>query len=144
MPPRATSRRMRYSPNCCGMPDSTPRFFSGPIFEPATEPNSSITNMVGNNSRISAASFGYLAVYSVSDGRSPRRTRGPGRSTDPGRSRIRSCSRLHGAAGQAGEDFLEALDGPQVAHAGRLFFDAQHPRGLRRVELLKVPQSQHF
>src|SRR5262249_8045064 len=75
---------------------------------------------------------------------SARRTRGPGRSAGRGRSWrwTRSWEELHRAAGEAGQDFLEALEGPQVAHAGGLLLDAEHAGSLGRRQLLEVPQGE--
>ena len=71
MPPRPTSRRMRYSPNCSSvgvLARSCPE-------SPGGEPSRSSMASAGNTSRISSASVALFLMYSEIEGRSPRRSR---------------------------------------------------------------------
>src|SRR5256885_212655 len=100
---------------------------------------------------MSSARCGYFAVYSVSDGRSPRRWRWANSSASCSTG-LRSAleSAMYGSsstwekAGHARQDLFEPLQRPDVAVAGRRLLQSEDLRRLAVAQLLEVAQDQHF
>ena len=130
-----------------------------PVTSPVPGLKSSTSPSTGKNSRISPARSGWRAVYSSSDGRSPRRRRSRNssarpRSTDDLMKR-RTCSGSRCghpaqgvaiiACGRTGREsaraHLKPLEGPDVPLAGRRDLQAQDLGHLGVGQLLEMPQG---
>src|SRR5262245_59620825 len=123
---------------------------------------SSIITRAENRSRMSPSYSGYLSVYSLKAGRSPRRKRSmnsspsfptnASRSWDSAMSFLTLMEMMTDAGSRAGRSFKEprhrfenCLQTPERAHVARCRAGCGHPQDVRRLliaELFKVPQGE--
>src|SRR5262245_19848261 len=143
MPPRATSRTIRYSPSRTGA--SPVRSAGASSGRRQDEPRRSTTSSAANRSWISPARSGWRWTYSVTDGASPRRWRWRNSSASALRSSSREVDSLTSdlqAAGHPREDVAQPLQGADVAFGDRGRADPQDLAGLVGGQLLVMAQGE--